>query len=477
MGVTVAAWRGYLAGGAVVVAGYLLLPAGTPRSVTYVLVGLSSVTAICLAVRLHRPARRAPWYCLAAGQLIWSCGDAAYTWYEDAQHVVPFPSPADGFYLVAYAVLGVSVVLLLRGRSGGRDRDGLLDSAIFTIGFGLLSWVLVLEPTVRDSGVSALARAVGLAYPLADVMLFALLVRLLTTPGGRTPSFRMLIGGGGLLFVADTTFTLVNLTGSYDGGAVDLLWLGSYVLWGAAALHPSMRSLSEPVPDQQVTFTRRRLVALTAAGLTAPGTLAVQLALDLTVDAWAVVVSSVVLFLLVIMRMEGLLSRVQIQAGELDALSRTDALTGLPNRRSADAELGRAFDQSGRTHAPLSVGLLDLDQFKLFNDTFGHHAGDRLLTQAAQVWAARLPRDTVLARYGGEEFLLIAPGLDPAACRALLDACRQATPAGQSFSAGVAAWDGTEDAAGLVHRADVAQYAAKRTGRDRVVLAAALAPV
>ena len=466
------AWRAYAVAGCLVVAGYLLVPGGVARDAVYVLTGLSSSLVICLAVRLHRPVRCAPWWCLAAGQLLWSCGDATYSWYSDVQHVAPFPSPADGLYLAAYVVFGGSFVLLLRGRQSGRDRDGLLDSTIFTVGFGLLSWVFILEPTASASATSTLGRTIGLAYPLADVLLFGLLVRLLTTPGGRTPAFRLLVAGGALLFLADTILAVLNLTSGYGGGALDLLWLASYVLWGAAALHPSMRSLSEPVPTERATLTRRRLVALTTAGLTSPGTLAIELLLGLSLDGWAVVISSVVLFLLVIARMEGLLSRVQAQAGELDALSRTDALTGLPNRRSADAELGRALDAAAAGADPVSVGLLDLDLFKLFNDAYGHQAGDRLLAHAALAWGAGLPHGSVLARYGGEEFLLVAPGLSTGACCDLLAQLRTATPAGQSFSAGVAVWDGSEAPEALVHRADVALYEAKRTGRDRVVVAA-----
>lgn len=463
-------WRLYLLGGLAATGGYLFLPVGVPRDAVYEAVCLSGSLAILVAVRLHRPSRPGPWWCLAAGLITWSCGDVVHGLTQDERGVSPFPGPAEVFYLGAYVLIAAAFVLLLRGRQRGRDRESLLDSSIFTVGFGLVAWVVLVVPAVT-ADVSTAARVLGLAFPLADVLLFGLLARLLTAPGGRTPAFRMLVGGGALLFAADITFALLSLSQSNNRGPVDLLFLSSEVLWGAAALHPSMRSLSEPLPEVPTVFTRRRLWALTAAGLTSPLTLAVQLLLGVALDTWATVISSIMLFLLVIARMSGLLSRLQAQAGELDTLSRTDALTGLPNRRSADAELGRALSRAQREGTPVSVAMVDLDHFKAFNDTFGHQAGDRLLTFAAAGWTVELGGRAILARYGGEEFLVIAPAIEVTDTLALLERLRRVTPEGQTFSAGVSGWDGRETAEAVVQRADIALYAAKRGGRDRVLSA------
>jgi diguanylate cyclase (GGDEF)-like protein len=274
-----------------------------------------------------------------------------------------------------------------------------------------------------------------------------------------------------LTLLADGAFNVITLVSDYEAAPLDLVWLLSYIAWGAAAMHPSMRLLSEPAPEREVPFTRRRLLALAAASLASPGTLAAQLMLGVSLDGWAVVISSLVLFLLVVARMGGLLNRLQLQATQLAALARTDGLTGLPNRRTGDEELSRACRRAAADGHAVSVAMLDLDHFKDFNDTYGHQAGDRLLVEAATRWRAALAGTDVLARYGGEEFMLIMPFRDAGDAVTLVDSLRAITPAGQTFSAGVAAWEHEEPTAQALHRADLAMYRAKRSGRDRVVSA------
>jgi diguanylate cyclase (GGDEF)-like protein len=155
----------------------------------------------------------------------------------------------------------------------------------------------------------------------------------------------------------------------------------------------------------------------------------------------------------------------------LEAVARTDDLTGLANRRSWDEELPRELARAHRQRQSVCVAMLDLDRFKRFNDELGHQAGDRLLKEAAAAWRSELRATDTLARYGGEEFAVLLPGCDPDQAVRLLERLRGATPAGQTCSAGVASWDGTEDAAALVARADAALYEAKSAGRDRVVTA------
>ncbi len=157
--------------------------------------------------------------------------------------------------------------------------------------------------------------------------------------------------------------------------------------------------------------------------------------------------------------------------GRVEAMARTDLMTGLPNRRAWEEELRKAIERARRGELPLAVGLVDVDHFKVFNDTLGHPSGDALLADAAASWRLSLRVTDVLARYGGEEFGLLISGCPPGETAALLERFRAATPRGQTVSIGLAYWNGTETADELVARADAALYRAKDTGRDRVVTA------
>ena len=155
--------------------------------------------------------------------------------------------------------------------------------------------------------------------------------------------------------------------------------------------------------------------------------------------------------------------------GRLEEAARTDDLTGLPNRRAWSEELSREVSRAQRTGEPLAVAVLDLDQFKQYNDEHGHQAGDRFLKQVAGIWSEELRATDILARHGGEEFVLAMPATALEASERMLERLRSTVPDDQTVSAGVCIWDGSEDPDALVARADVALYAAKAGGRDRIV--------
>jgi diguanylate cyclase (GGDEF)-like protein len=152
----------------------------------------------------------------------------------------------------------------------------------------------------------------------------------------------------------------------------------------------------------------------------------------------------------------------------LELVARTDELTGLTNRRAWEEAMVRELARAGRDGSALCVALIDLDHFKLYNDEYGHQAGDRLLKSVAASWREILRAGDVLARYGGEEFAVALPGCSLEDGAALVARLRTAIPDGQTCSAGLALWDGSEDGEGLLGRADAAMYEAKAAGRDRL---------
>jgi len=179
----------------------------------------------------------------------------------------------------------------------------------------------------------------------------------------------------------------------------------------------------------------------------------------------------VVLFLLVVPRMAGLVAKVQDQATQLAALAHNDGLTGIPNRRAWELELPREMARVRRHGGRLLVALLDLDHFKRYNDHHGHQGGDRLLKEATGPGRPGCAAPTcwpATAVKSSPSCCATAPR--PRAVAVLCD-LRAVNPDGQTFSAGVAEWDGQESPEGLVGRADRALYEAKHAGRDRIIAA------
>jgi len=150
------------------------------------------------------------------------------------------------------------------------------------------------------------------------------------------------------------------------------------------------------------------------------------------------------------------------EVGELARLARTDPLTGLANRRGWEEQLGRELAQAQRSGRPVSVALLDLNDFKGFNDAHGHQAGDRLLVAAAAAWQGQLRDGDLLCRWGGDEFAALLPDCSEDAAQEIIARVTPTTPSLQSCAAGIAAWDGSETSDELMSRADAELLNQKR---------------
>ena len=469
---TVVALRTILAVLALGVAGYLVVPApDVVKQFWYDGIAAAALAVGFAGVRHHRPQRGRGWVLVLAGYAGWVLGDIVWS---VEQHVIPdvYPAPSDSVYLSAYLLIGAGALVFARTRRG-RDLPAVLDASIVATGAGVLVAVFVIAPLTAASGLSVAGNVVSSAYPLGDLFLLGILVRISAAPAVRTGAFRLLAASMAIVTATDLAWNVaVALAGTtVSNPVIDVGWLAGYLLVATAACSPSMRVLAEPAPDRRETMpSRTRLVALTA-GLMLPG---VALLVDGATGGgvrWPVIgAGTLVLSVLVLLRMVGLVHVVQAQAVRLAALASSDSLTGAPNRRTWDLELSRACQASRELGAALSVAVVDLDRFKAYNDTHGHQAGDRLLREAVAAWTDVLPGDTLLARYGGEEFAVLFPGYRPDAAAAVLEELRRVTPDRQTFSAGVALWDPATDPATAIAAADEALYVAKRAGRDRVVV-------
>jgi diguanylate cyclase (GGDEF)-like protein/PAS domain S-box-containing protein len=154
---------------------------------------------------------------------------------------------------------------------------------------------------------------------------------------------------------------------------------------------------------------------------------------------------------------------------EVEELARHDALTGLPNRRALDEQLPREMARARRAKSSLCLAIVDIDHFKIYNDTHGHLAGDAMLRKCAIAWDSGLRGEDLIVRFGGDEFLVVLPECEIEQAAEIVERLRRATPNEQTCSAGLVRWDFVESGEELQERADAALYEAKAVGRDRLV--------
>jgi PAS domain S-box-containing protein len=305
------AWIAYLVVGIITLALFLFVH---PIRVgpLFNLIAWSGAAAALIALVLHRPAQRLPWILIAIGQMLFMVGDIlTYNYQGLFGTELPFPSIGDPFYLSVYPFVIGGILLLIRRRSPGGDRASLIDSLIIAVGVGAISWVFLISPYVRDETLSLGQKLVAMAYPIMDLALFSVAVRLAVGAGKRPLAFFLITSGVVVLFATDTIYGWIVLHGGYDNstGYLEGGWGLFYLLLGAAALHPTMRLLDAPSTEADPKHSRKRLVILAGASLVAPTIQLVQALRHASsgVDVSVVALCAISLFILVLVRLNGVM--------------------------------------------------------------------------------------------------------------------------------------------------------------------------
>ncbi len=303
----------------------------------YDAIGISSPIAIALAVRMHRPEQRAPWYLFAIAQTLFVAGNIISDHRAILGSQVLRPGIGDALLLSVYPCLVAGILLMIRRRSPGKDRASFIDSLILSIGIGTISWVLLMAPYAHDTRSGVLVRITSMSYPIMDLLLLGVAVRLAIGAGRRAPSFDLMMVAVLALFANDSVhrWLVLNQGDAPGSGTPEVGWIAFSVIFGVAALHPSMRTLSERATEIDSRLTTVRLNMLTGAALMAPGVQAVEAIRGNGVDLPIVLGASMLLFLLAMDRMAVLLHTQE------QAATRERAL------RSAGAALVTATNREG----------------------------------------------------------------------------------------------------------------------------------
>ncbi|MGY1602668.1 putative bifunctional diguanylate cyclase/phosphodiesterase [Geodermatophilus sp. SYSU D00815] len=453
--------------------------------------------AVALAWRARRSAGRFrwSWALLAAGCAAWAAGQSWWAHEEIVGAGIPFPSVADVGFLL-FPLLAAAALLVHPTDGGARGRWRSTSDAVMTsAAVGLVSWETVLSAVSdRSAGLSRLAWVLFLAYPVLDVVLIVLAVLTAARTRGPRLPLRLVCAGVVALSVADSAFAYLQATAAYDGGSADLGWIVGFLLLALAGVARS--AATDAAADDDAPAAVDLGVCDPAAELRADllPYVPVAVALVATVafvlgggrlGVAEVVLATVVITLILVRQYLVLRDNVRLggRLARREAMLRHqafhDGLTGLANRALFLDRLEQALNGHRRRQSPVALVFLDLDDFKVVNDTLGHAAGDELLVQvAARLRDATRAVDTV-ARLGGDEFaVLLESGADvQAATSRALEALRAPVvlggrPVTVRASVGVCVLGPDDPPArpdALLVRSDTAMYAAKRSGKDQIV--------
>lgn len=471
-----------LAAGLNVILVYFALPAGgTAQAAIQVGLCAASAAATGVAAARTRGLTRMVWAWHAAALTFLTMGTGyLYVYPLVTGHPLVFPSPADALVLVMYPCIGVALWALAKLSRGEDHRGDLLDVLIMVAGIGALMWVSVLGPAVHARDLPLLAHVVSVSYPVADLMLLAMLARLLIG-SRRSGAMRLLAAASGLMAVADTllAFQLASDT-SKLGILLDCLYLLNCAFMVAAAFHPSARTFAPSAATATHRLTMPRLVFLGAALMAFPILLATG-----PDDVVLIAALAVSTFVAVLARMSRLNRRldgarrsIEDKSAQLRHQAFHDGLTGLPNRALIMDRLEHLLAGSGRPgSAGVAAMFIDLDGFKDVNDTLGHEVGDKLLQSVAGRLRGSLRDGETIGRLGGDEFVVLLDGVtDPYALESIAE--RIVDVIGQPFeiqgwtspirvttSIGIAAGPAATSHE-LLRDADMALYDAKAAGKN-----------
>ena len=371
-------------------------------------------------------AEQLAWVALGTGLGAWAAGQAVWTWYQVVRGVeTPFPSLADLGYLIF--PLGGVAALLLFARAAGTSSVSrtrlLLDGMLVAGSLFAVSWASALGAVFHAGSGGAFSTAVSLAYPASDLVLVTMAVLALSS-GARSRTPRLLVGGLALMGVADSAFAYLTATDQYGSSNVmDAGWSAAYVLFGLAAL------AWRPDRDTPTTVTAAASASMPGSAPLWPPYLPLGLACALAsyhayhrlgsdpliIATGLLVVTLLVRQLLALAENRRLVRDIAAREQQLHHQAFHDPLTGLANRALFTDRLEHAVELQRRDHRSLALLYLDLDDFKIVNDTMGHPAGDALLVGVAERLRGALRTTDTVARLGGDEFaVLIEEGAEKA---------------------------------------------------------------
>ncbi|HEY8083260.1 MAG TPA: GGDEF domain-containing protein [Solirubrobacterales bacterium] len=428
-------------------------------SVLYDAVVIAAGVACLLRARATA-AERWAWVLIGLAILSWAAGEIYWTAEILDNPTAPYPSPADIGYLLFYPLGYAGLALLVRARAQELDWRLLTDGLIAALGTAALGTVFVFDFIAGQTEGTSLEVATSLAYPLGDIVMLSLVVGVIALSGWRPDrTWSLLLAGLGAMVVADIAFILGETEGFVPSGSwIDPIYLIAAAFLGAVLWQPNATNIRASAKVN----SRGELMVPAIFGTVMVGLAAMQYlggSSGLSTLLWMGTMIAVIVRLAFAARTNrALLEQVQ-----------TDPLTQLGNRGRMQVDLEESCAQAD-VENPAALYLFDLNGFKRYNDTFGHPAGDKLLTKLGQALQNAVGENGTAYRIGGDEFCVLLTckkeKLDPLARRAAqaLTESDRGVDVGASWGGALIPADADSPAEAL-QLADVRMYAQKESRR------------
>jgi len=351
----------------------------------------------CLIRASDYPREKGAWLWIGAALLSWGVAEVYWTIFIEGNASAPYPSPADIGYLAFYPLAYVGLAMLVRARAHEIKWRLWMDGLIAALGTAALGTAFVFDFVAEKATGTTLEKLTTLSYPLGDIAMLSMVVGVIALTGwrpGRTWS--LLLAGLSALVIADIAYTLQSTEGALPGGEwINPIYLVAAVCLGAAVWQPAEAAeITSSHKDD-----RREIIVPAVFAAVMIGLFAMQYYSatgGLSTVLWAATMTAVVMRLTMSDR----------ENHKLLEEVRTDSLTGLGNRGRMEVELAEVCERASSERSAM-LYLFDLNGFKRYNDSFGHPAGDRLLSRLGNSLKAMIGDDGSAYRIGGDEFCLL----------------------------------------------------------------------
>ncbi len=443
--------------------------------------GSTSVAALRASGRMRRS-----WIFFALATGAWTIGQGAWCWYELVINVsTPFPTPSDFGFLLFPVFIAIALWLFPSPIAPQERLRCLLDGGVALAALVCISWSTTLSATAQARDEKQLSFAAAIAYPISDVLILSLAIFALSRPTVRRRTLTLITAALIAMTLSDSGFAYLTAQDTYvTGTIVDLGWLWAFLLLSLAALTDRPPANADPKSHSarpaSVTILPF-LPMILAAGVMGTRRWVGHPVGRVEMAMFAVALIGVVVRqYLTMLENRRLLDTVRAREDELKQQAFHDRLTGLANRSLFVDRLSHALDLHRRDLRPLALLYIDLDDFKVVNDTLGHGAGDELLMRVGERMRGALRTGDTLARFGGDEFaVLIEDGGEPTVIGSrIVESLREPfmigiTPILIGASVGVievCSADPSPGVEALMAHADIAMYTAKRAGKGQLAL-------